>query len=954
MKMVIRVLLVALVAWSAFGGAVQGLQQTTNQIMVRGLNTTANNEALITDPGSLRDLRNGSYSLACQTEDGTYLENMLNYIYSPVISVPTGNTVAFDFFIRGFFADPNEFPDVDYWGCEVSPNAGTTWYPISNPYGSATGNNYVYSDAPQEWSAFIGSYTGIDGLLNDYAGQDIQFRWYFETDADAPIGEGIFIDDVSLTVDGSTAFFADFEDGDITGWVSVDGTAEPPHWHQSTVGAYAGQSWSMNDPALGSAGGYLDHWYQVLDSPPVAMPTDQVNTITFQQNRNVEGPAGASDPYDGWDGMNVRISSDGGNTWEVLTDVTPAYNCNSMYSFGSEFNEGAGIPGWGGSSGGWEAVTITVPASYQNLEVIVRFAFASDPSYNTGDDASMFGWRIDDIDIAGVVTNDGETNAGWTAASNIPIVGDLWHLAFTGSLPVPAAVTAEAGDGEVNVSWAPPISGDATEIAQDNPAAWRYFLNDAPPYGVVFDVTEDNSYLGAAKFFMLSLAGTFSGTLDAYVYSVGADNLPEDLLYTQEGVAVADYPSATTVDLSGTGLSFITGEKFALCVGNFSAGAGGDQGILADSISVENPASGNSVVWSGTDWVEITEAYTGIANLAIRAEIIIPDPEFAPESYNVYRRLSSEAYGDPLAASVDAVSYLDTEAANGETYYYAVSANYLDGESSLSIEAMAEPESQTVVEIGYDDGTAEFGFNINAGNYQTVKFTPNGYPTLLKRVKLYVNDTESSPFIAYVWDDNGPGGTPLTEHGRYGWSFPQNGWNVLDLTGDSIWITGGSFYFGIKELAGSPSMGADTDGGYSGNSYYGLTEDDGSITWDNMSSLGLEYNLMYRVDVDTAFVLVGIDQFASDTRPTSYALEQNYPNPFNPSTEITYTLPESGNVELKVYDLSGREVDVLVQEHQSAGSYRLTLDGSHMSSGIYIYSLNAGSVHLTRKMILLK
>ena len=111
---------------------------------------------------------------------------------------------------------------------------------------------------------------------------------------------------------------------------------------------------------------------------------------------------------------------------------------------------------------------------------------------------------------------------------------------------------------------------------------------------------------------------------------------------------------------------------------------------------------------------------------------------------------------------------------------------------------------------------------------------------------------------------------------------------------------------------------------------------------------------MFRLVVDVAFVVVSIDDLGSGTLPNSYALEQNYPNPFNPSTEISYALPESGNVEVKIYDLSGREVDTLVQEHQAAGFYRLRLDGSQMSSGVYIYTLNAGNVQLTRKMILLK
>ncbi|MCF7922764.1 MAG: immune inhibitor A, partial [Candidatus Marinimicrobia bacterium] len=345
MKSSFKVLVLTFIAISAFAHSVEELQQTRNQIIIQSANQTLNTETRVAEPGMIRDLRNGNFALACQTEDFTYLPGMLNYIYSPVIPVPAGNSVSFDFYVKGSFSDLNAFPEVDYWGCEVSPDAGATWYAISNPYGDPTGSNYVYSDAPAEWSSFVQSYT-VDGILNDYAGTSMQFRWYFQSDTDTPIGEGIFVDDVSLTVDGTSVFFTDFEDGDLTGWVSVDGTAEPAHFHQTTVGAYAGQSWAMNDPELGTAGGYGDHWYQVLDSPPVTLPDVAGNTITFQQNRNVEGTAGATTPYNGWDGTNVRISRDGGVTWDVLNSVSPAYNATSLYSFGYEFGEGAGIGGW--------------------------------------------------------------------------------------------------------------------------------------------------------------------------------------------------------------------------------------------------------------------------------------------------------------------------------------------------------------------------------------------------------------------------------------------------------------------------------------------------------------------------------------------------------------------------------------------------------------------------------
>jgi len=950
MKSLIKVLLIMLVAWSAFAGSVEGLNHTNNQLMVKGDHHFTTGEAQQNNAGSLRDFRNGDYALACQNEDLELIPNMLNYIYSPVITLPAGTTVNFDFFIRGNFTDLDEFPDVDYWGCEVSPNGGTSWYALSNPYADPDGDNFVYTDAPADWSSFVQSYT-VDGLLNDYAGTDLQFRWYMQTDADAALGEGIFIDDVSVIVDGVSVFFANFEDQDLTGWESVDGTAEPAHWHQTTVGAFAGQSWAMNDPDIGTAGGYADHWYQILDSPPVTMPVEQALTLTFQQNRNVEGVAGATAPYTGWDGMNVRISSDGGTSWEVLSDVTPVYNSTSLYSFGSEFGEGAGIAGWGGASAGWEAVSFAIPASYQNLEVIIRFAFASDPSYSTGESAGMFGWVVDDIDIAGVLTNDGETSEGWVAASNVPIAGDLWHLTFVGALPVPGTPTAEASDSEVAVSWA-----DLNE-SQEIVFAWgdetmESFITGSVPWasGQVVGsawashyVASQSTTLHTFSYMLSSGTTTTPGTILPIVVTVWDGSA--QIIYESDPVTADAMDVLQNFDLSAANLvvegGFYVGWAYTDTLAPYVA-LDSDSEYAGEAYGWHPEGTMLSLTGSGMD-----------GNYALYAAgTTTSEGGF---TYNVYRREAGGAYGSALnVAPLNLASFTDDTAVNGVMYYYAVSAISDGMEGALSVEVSAMPESQSVVEIVYDDGTAEFGFNINAGNYQAVKFTPEGYPTLIKRLKVFINDTEASPFIALIWDDNGPDGSPYSEKGRYGWSFPTTGWNSMDLTGDSIWITGGSVYFGLKELPGSPSIGADTDGGYAGNSFYGLTETDGSITWDNMSGLGLDYNLMFRLDVDTAFVIVGIEDFNQDVLPTSYSLEQNYPNPFNPSTEISYSLPESGNVELKVFDLSGRQVDVLVQEHKSAGSYKLTLDGSHMSSGIYIYTLNTGKVHLTRKMILLK
>ena len=88
--------------------------------------------------------------------------------------------------------------------------------------------------------------------------------------------------------------------------------------------------------------------------------------------------------------------------------------------------------------------------------------------------------------------------------------------------------------------------------------------------------------------------------------------------------------------------------------------------------------------------------------------------------------------------------------------------------------------------------------------------------------------------------------------------------------------------------------------------------------------------------------------------PHSVKLEQNYPNPFNPSTVITFHLPKSSNVTLKVYDLLGNEVASLADESKLAGSYEAEFDGTGLANGIYFYKLETSNFIETKKMILLK
>jgi hypothetical protein len=101
---------------------------------------------------------------------------------------------------------------------------------------------------------------------------------------------------------------------------------------------------------------------------------------------------------------------------------------------------------------------------------------------------------------------------------------------------------------------------------------------------------------------------------------------------------------------------------------------------------------------------------------------------------------------------------------------------------------------------------------------------------------------------------------------------------------------------------------------------------------------------------------VGVDD--ENFTPLAYSLEQNYPNPFNPSTKIRYQLPVDSKVQLKVYDILGTEIAVLVNETKSAGRYEVEFQstaGSRQSaSGVYIYKLTAGDYMSSKKMLLVK
>ena len=151
------------------------------------------------------------------------------------------------------------------------------------------------------------------------------------------------------------------------------------------------------------------------------------------------------------------------------------------------------------------------------------------------------------------------------------------------------------------------------------------------------------------------------------------------------------------------------------------------------------------------------------------------------------------------------------------------------------------------------------------------------------------------------------------------------------------------------------------------DSFVVLTTSDGGSSWNlNDVNFNLGLNKGYINSSNEAWAvgmcgailhrmgLSGISPTEATPVPSTYSLHPIYPNPFNSFATITYTLPHSSTVDLRVFDLTGREIRSLDHRIQPAGTYRLPFNGQALSTGTYFVQMKVGDYQQTRKMLLIK
>jgi hypothetical protein len=182
-----------------------------------------------------------------------------------------------------------------------------------------------------------------------------------------------------------------------------------------------------------------------------------------------------------------------------------------------------------------------------------------------------------------------------------------------------------------------------------------------------------------------------------------------------------------------------------------------------------------------------------------------------------------------------------------------------------------------------------------------------------------------------------PAGTTLLSHAVYVIVTDTNSTGLTDgfglsSTGEAVWLENATGL--VLDTVYIPALGVDTSF---------ARKPDGSPNWVKLSPV-------------TRGATNGIATAVREEQPlvSSFALNQNYPNPFNPTTVVSYQLPVASNVRLVVYDMLGREVATLVNELQQPGQQSVQFNAAHLSSGVYLYRLTAGTFTGTRKLLLVR
>ncbi|MGD8305357.1 MAG: T9SS type A sorting domain-containing protein [Ignavibacteria bacterium] len=297
------------------------------------------------------------------------------------------------------------------------------------------------------------------------------------------------------------------------------------------------------------------------------------------------------------------------------------------------------------------------------------------------------------------------------------------------------------------------------------------------------------------------------------------------------------------------------------------------------------------------------------------------------------------------------VAYNSGQVLNGVggsiTYIVTISSNNSSGDPTLSMTGVSIPSGATAV---FSDGSFSVSSNVvhitSGSGTVTLTITDDGTSPVGKTSGITVtctstpNDIESNAFD-YEVQENVP----------------------VELTSFSADISSGNVILKWNTATEVNNYGFEVHRSVKTDDWevLGFVEGYGnsnspknySFTDDKLNASGKYLYRLKQIDNDGTYEFFGpleIDLVLQ----LAMGLSQNYPNPFNPTTTISFSLPEAGNISLKIFNSLGEEVATLVNGYTESGVHTVNFNADNLPSGLYIYELNTNEVSLTRKMLYLK
>ncbi len=768
-------------------------------------------------------------------------------------------------------------------------------------------------------------------------------------------------------LDEDTTWWTDDFEGDMDPWTSNDLTAAPSMWHENDFNAYDGDSWWCADPDLE---GYNDHWLMYLESPELNLSTagDDL-ALDFMMYLDCEAPGGEPAGYDGWDGANVWYSLDG-TTWAVLESPTPAYQSESLYSFGNEFGMGQGIPGWNGETDHeWMAVNFDLSEFAGESSFYIRFAFCSDPAESTPD-SDYLSWFLDDIVISDAGTTFLENDADGTALPGQLVgldqggSGDFWELQTDEYHSASSAWHCPVEPGLLDVIVSPEIeipSQDEWPATFMTYWVWCNMLDS--------DGGGDNSL---EDYYMIELSDDGGVTWVQVVYDYGEDfgngNSLDGWVERTNGL-ISGGQQTEDIDLTPWAGETVQLRFKCRTDGNDDGGVG--EGLFIDDVMIHST--------TGLEYdiavlpLEIpfptavnypTPAIVTFANQGNNAQTFSAFWNFngVPQPFNPDFTLAPEETES---------RYLDPNP-NDDTDMW-IPAN--SGSNTFFARHLADPDENTsnnqtpTMDVDVmPEGHYELAYNARTPDFFTERFAQNEGPLVyyalpenlenfsVDSVRCYWNgdfsedEIDSVQVTVHFFDDDvEPGVAPGTElYSATFWVNQTMIWSntcVFDLTGATELENLGDHWLWIEIIdeSGYPHILWSEPVWGEGHcfEYDGTTVEDAGADW-------------YIHVVGTADYLGVVELGDDNLLPSAFSLNAAYPNPFNPSTNLRFEAPVTSDIRISVFNLMGQEVAQLANDRFAPGVYNVTWDAHDMASGMYFIRMNANGFNAVQRVMLLK